>query len=187
MNIAIKDRTLVLSDRTLVPAGDNLTKTVTFTLPRFYGGLDLSQYGPSLRLEPPEGEPYSRTLDLSVKEDMLELVWTVARRDTQVHGRLALQVCFQKTQDEDVLVWQSHRDYLEVTASVEAGAEGEDIPPTVFEQAEAACLEAVAAAQQIKDSIVPPEIGEDGNWVVNGVSTGKPSRGEKGGKVLGHG
>ena len=60
MNIPIIGRSMAMESRALAPMGDHLTQTVTFLLPRYYEGLDLAQYGPSLLVEPPEGTPYTQ-------------------------------------------------------------------------------------------------------------------------------
>lgn len=180
MDITIKGRKMVLINRELVPSGDNLTQTVVFTVPRYYDGLDLSLYGPSLLVEPLQGTAYTRVLTMQTKEQLLLLTWSVTRQDTQYHGKLGIQIRFQKTENTDVYVWQSFKDYLEVTASINTESEGGSISPSVFEQAKTVCLEAVSDAQAIKDSIVAPTIGVDGNWIINGESTSYPSRGEKG-------
>lgn len=177
-------RRFSLSDRerTIVPSGDNLSFQLVFDLPASDGGIDLSSMAAGILLEQPGADAYTRLLAAAPCDETgrIRKALTLHRTDTAVAGLLRFQLRFTAAAEDDEVVWQSFSDYFYIEPSLDAEAEAEELSPTVFDEAKTACLEAVADAQEIKDSIVPPEIMGSGNWSVNGQDTGKPSRGVKG-------
>lgn len=167
--IKIEGRELRISEteRILGVVNDNKTEVKIFIVNRYYEGLDLSEFSPNLQVKPIDDKllPYSDLLTMVVKENQINLLWTVRDFDVRESGRLWVNVYFGKNTEEtpppteenpnpepvitETKVWQSIPNYFLVKPTVDMMNSEALIPPSIFEQA---VIKATEQAQKAQDA-----------------------------------
>lgn len=102
----------------LIVEGD-VIDSISFIVPRYYNGIDLSLYTMYLKYKNDEGEGEDLVLTTTVGVDKLTCVWIVGGTFTQDEGQHEIQLwCGSVVNNETVLKWQSFPAYVEVIYSV---------------------------------------------------------------------
>lgn len=145
--ITVQGRTIIVpeAERVIGVQNDNKSESRIFTVPRYYNGIDLSQYAAWLCVE--SSEPYNQSLSKTYDDTTITLEWIITRQNTLTDGRLKVSLKFVDAEND--IVWNTYTcsDFL-VRKGINANAEAEDMPPDMLEQAIAISTEKAAEAEE---------------------------------------
>lgn len=123
------------------------------------------------------------------EEDYITFTWPFSRLVTRYRGYTKFVICAVKTDENGTITaeWNTALAQMRVLEGLEVedpeiSPEEKDVIAQLIAICETAVAESAASAQQAKEEAdkvfkYGPAIGPDGNWLIGGVNTGKPSRG----------
>lgn len=104
---------------------DHLSEGRTFSLPRYYGSVDLYTASPYIKTQDSENRLNKSPLFPELCGQEIRLTWQIPASCLQQAGRLYFQLQFELPQEgeENLVVWQSEKSFFTVEQTIPADAE----------------------------------------------------------------